>query len=193
MIKPSRFARSATMAVAVACAGALIGSVPAAAQPAKSAAELEALFWRCDYETTQGLLDIGSAEACSNATESLRAIRFQGDFNTMLEWWQQNKDSQHRALRLAAAQAKPAVTTEERIRGMTDADLKRLYLRCAQASEQRRLSTDEITACSVGQDTLLSRVFAGRFEALLAWSNTELISNIDVAQRTDVEPAQAPR
>ena len=118
--------------------------------------------------------------------------RFEGDFNAMLAWWQQNKALEHRALR-AAAGPEPAVTMEDQIRRMSDPDLKRLYLRCAQASEQRPLGQEEIAACSVGQETLLTRVFGGRFEALLAWSDEQLTSAIEVARRTDTEPSQALR
>ncbi|HJW53309.1 MAG TPA: hypothetical protein VJ501_14945 [Burkholderiaceae bacterium] len=180
MITPSRSAGFARIAFA----GALMGGVHASAQAAKSTGELEAVFWRCDYETTQGLLDISGAAVCSSATEALRMARFEGDFNAMLAWWQQNKALEHRALR-AAAGPEPAVTMEDQIRRMSDTDLKRLHLRCAQASEQRRLGQEEIAACSVGQETLLTRVFGGRFEALLVWSAEQLPSAIEVAQNPD--------
>lgn len=120
MITPSRSAGFARAAAAF--AAALIGGVPASAQAARSTAELEAAFWRCDYETTQGLLDIGTAEVCSNATEALRMARFEGDFNAMLAWWQQNKESKHRALRVAGAE--PTVAMEDQIRRMSEKDLR---------------------------------------------------------------------
>ena len=68
MITPSRSAGFARIAAAAAFAGALMGGVHASAQVAKSTGELEAVFWRCDYETTQGLLDISAAAVCSSAT-----------------------------------------------------------------------------------------------------------------------------
>jgi hypothetical protein len=45
----------------------------------------------------------------------------------------------------------------------------------------------------VGQEALLSRVFGGRFEALLVWSDEQLASAIEVAQRKNTEPPQAAR
>ena len=183
MITPSRSAGFARIAAAAAFAGALMGGVHASAQAAKSTGELEAVFWRCDYETTQGLLDISGAAVCSSATEALRMARFEGDFNAMLAWWQQNKASEHRALRVAGAE--PTVAMEDQIRRMSEKELRQLYLRCAQASERRRLGLEDIAVCSVGQEALLTRVFGGRFEALLAWSGEQLASAVEIAQSPD--------
>ncbi|HTN49007.1 MAG TPA: hypothetical protein VMK32_06220 [Burkholderiaceae bacterium] len=193
MIQPSRSAGFAKIAVAVAFAGSLAGGAPASAQEVRGPADLEATFWRCDYDTTQGLLDIGSAEVCSKATEALRIERFHGNFESMLAWWQQNKKAAHRVLQARAAGAEPAVAMEDLVGQMSEADLKRLYLRCAHASEQRRLDPDEIKACSVGWNALLARVFDGSFEAMLAWYEQELRSGIEVAQRTDTADSRASR
>jgi hypothetical protein len=153
---------------------------PAAAAPS---AELEAIFWRCDYQTTQGLIDIGTAEACGKATEALRMARFNGDLDSMLAWWQQNKAAKHGALKSQATAARTELTLEDKIRQMTEIDLRQFYLRCARVAEQRRLAHDEMLACSVGQDALLTRVFGGRFDAMLAWSGDELASGGSNARR----------
>ena len=64
----------------------------AVAAAVQSLAELEAAFWACDHAATvHGILDAGIALACGVATESLRRRKFDGDFEAMLSWWQQNK------------------------------------------------------------------------------------------------------
>jgi hypothetical protein len=60
------------------------------------AADLEEFFWVCDYAATKH----GSvpADMCSTATEELKGRKFSGDFEAMLQWWQENKIAQHRRL-----------------------------------------------------------------------------------------------
>jgi hypothetical protein len=62
-------------------------------------ADLENAFWVCDHAATiRGVLDMGTAVACSAATRDFRLRKFDGDFNAMLSWWQRNKAHQHQLL-----------------------------------------------------------------------------------------------
>jgi hypothetical protein len=62
-------------------------------------ADLEKAFWACDYTASvDGIVDAGMAIQCGIATEDLKLRKFNGDFNTMLSWWQQNKAGGYRAL-----------------------------------------------------------------------------------------------
>jgi hypothetical protein len=62
-------------------------------------ADLEEAFWLCDHATTiYGVLDVGTAVACGEATGDFLLRKFNGDFNAMLSWWQRNKAHQHQLL-----------------------------------------------------------------------------------------------
>ena len=52
---------------------------------------------------------------------------------------------------------------------LTEAELKRFYLKCARASVRGRISGGEIQLCSVGYEQLLQRVFGGNFREFLEW------------------------
>jgi hypothetical protein len=60
--------------------------------------ELEKSFWVCDHAATIGLIDSGTAIACGSLTEVLKQRKFGGDFNVMLTWWRQHKETEHLAL-----------------------------------------------------------------------------------------------
>lgn len=53
--------------------------------------ELERAFWRCDLAASTGLVDPIQATVCSAVTEELRKRKFRGDFERMLQWWQQSR------------------------------------------------------------------------------------------------------
>lgn len=77
------------------------GAAPQSAQVVRSASAsttLESAFWACDHAATRRPLDSGDALACSVATEELKRVRFGGDFDAMLAWWQRSKAAAHRAL-----------------------------------------------------------------------------------------------
>jgi len=95
------------------------------------------------------------------------------------------QDSAHRAQPADRPQSTGTISLEEWIHRMPEIQLRKLYLRCARASEQRRLDGDEMFACSVGQEALLARYFRGDFEALQAWSSKQLASTEETAQRSD--------
>lgn len=86
------------------CAGALAQLRADPAQPAhvvrsaSASTTLESAFWACDHAATRRPLDSGDAVACSVATEELKRVRFGGDFDAMLAWWQRSKAAAHRAL-----------------------------------------------------------------------------------------------
>ena len=86
----------------IGCAAVPDPPAPIAAAPASAAidmAELESVFWTCDYlATTRGVLATPAA-ACRHATESLKRAKFGGSFPALLEWWQENKAAQHARLR----------------------------------------------------------------------------------------------
>ena len=86
------------------CVGALAQSRADPPQPAQfvrsasASTALESAFWACDYAASRRPLDSGDALACSVATEELKRMRFGGDFDAMLAWWQRSKAAAHRAL-----------------------------------------------------------------------------------------------
>jgi hypothetical protein len=58
-------------------------------------AELEKAFWVCDYTATTRGVHAAPIEVCSAVTDQLKREKFGGDFGQMLEWWQQNKPTEH--------------------------------------------------------------------------------------------------
>lgn len=105
-------ARQYGLIVALAGIAAFGGRVCAQEAPGRTAApvelmrvalpELEQAFWICDYTaTTQraGAADIGT---CRSVYEALKERKFDGDFDRLLSWWEQNKPPQHARLRAAA-------------------------------------------------------------------------------------------
>jgi hypothetical protein len=71
------------------------------------------------------------------------------------------------------------------IRQLPEATLKQLFVRCALASERRRLDSEEMVACSVANDVLLKGTFANDFDAMLAWSKRQLASAREQARSPD--------
>jgi hypothetical protein len=68
----------------------------------RTPADLEKAFWICDHAATNHGVDGGAAIACGAITESLKVSKFNGDFDSMLAWWRENKVAQHRALGMAS-------------------------------------------------------------------------------------------
>jgi hypothetical protein len=48
---------------------------------------LQDIFSTCATQSTQGLLDFGSAAVCSFAYEALLSQRFGGSFRELMAWW----------------------------------------------------------------------------------------------------------
>jgi hypothetical protein len=64
-------------------------------------AQLEDIFWTCDYvATTQGVLATPARE-CAAATRELRQVKFGGSFQRLLEWWREHKPAEHGKRRAA--------------------------------------------------------------------------------------------
>jgi hypothetical protein len=61
-------------------------------------AELEQAFWECDYTVTTSGIGLSEGALCADIQEEMKQRRFAGDFHAMLEWWQQNKVAEHRAV-----------------------------------------------------------------------------------------------
>jgi hypothetical protein len=56
------------------------------------------------------------------------------------------------------------------LQAMPEGDLKETYLHCWRESTHRVMGYGEIALCSIVYETVLRRIFAGDFDALLAWS-----------------------
>lgn len=64
-----------------------------------SLADLENAFWFCDYvATTEGVVAAPRA-ACRYVTEEVERRKFDGDFNQFLQWWRDNKATEHARIR----------------------------------------------------------------------------------------------
>ena len=93
-------------------------AAPAAAQVGTGAelrmTELEKAFWACDHAATVGRIDSGTAITCGGLTEALKQRKFNSDFNAMLAWWRQHKETEHLALEAAHRHALARAAVERR-------------------------------------------------------------------------------
>jgi hypothetical protein len=72
---------------------------PAEARPVSAGeVDLEELFWLCDYAATSGMVGTDERVACGAVTDRLKADRFGGDFERMLQWWQANRAGRHQRI-----------------------------------------------------------------------------------------------
>ena len=101
-IKGRRAPWMKTAAAVLTVVGAATWSVPSSAQASLGAAlaleEIERVFWVCDHAATIDRIDPSTAITCSSLTEALKQRKFGGDFNAMLAWWRQHKETRHGAL-----------------------------------------------------------------------------------------------
>jgi hypothetical protein len=88
-------------------AASTVSHAPGAVQ----VAEVERLFWLCDYVATTRGVDSAPVDLCSAATEALKNAKFGGDFMALLGWWRGNKPEAH--ARLAGAEATGSVQRED--------------------------------------------------------------------------------
>jgi hypothetical protein len=98
------------LVAALSCSQALYSAAARAEQPqdvskmlrAKIALfpgeELEKVFWVCDYTATKEGIDSTPMELCSAVFDVVRDLKFGGDFDQLLRWWQQNKQTEHSGL-----------------------------------------------------------------------------------------------
>jgi hypothetical protein len=68
---------------------------------------LEDAFWRCDYVATTHGVGATPVASCGAVFEAFKNVRFDGDFERLLDWWRQNRQREHG--RLAATTGQPAV------------------------------------------------------------------------------------
>jgi hypothetical protein len=108
----------ATIAI-VAAAGEVMaqqGADPAQPQPASSIiqlADVERLFWSCDYVATTRGVDSAPVDVCSAATEELKNMKFGGDFMALLAWWRVSKPAEHARLSRLIGESGAAVQPED--------------------------------------------------------------------------------
>lgn len=57
--------------------------------------ELEDVFWTCDLDAARYGADFGDGSICVKVTERLQREAFDGDFDSMLQWWLDNREAQH--------------------------------------------------------------------------------------------------
>jgi hypothetical protein len=62
---------------------------------ALSPAELEVLYWDCDFSTTQGMLGGSDAANCSFVFEKVKNVTFHGNFAAFMSWWRDHKDAEY--------------------------------------------------------------------------------------------------
>ena len=92
------------------------GPVEAPSPPnaSQDMAELESIFWQCDYAATQSALDAGSAQACVVVHDTLKQRKFNGDYTRMVAWWRQHKGAAHLAQATTAQQPETSLAAAGR-------------------------------------------------------------------------------
>jgi hypothetical protein len=68
-----------------------------AAAVALPPADVEKIWWDCDYASTQAMAGQSEAALCSLAFEKLKADKFKGDFTAFMTWWKANKEREYKA------------------------------------------------------------------------------------------------
>ena len=63
--------------------------------PLGELAQLEELFWDCDYVATTRGIDSTPFRECAYVTRELRRLKFDNSFNRLVEWWRANKPEEH--------------------------------------------------------------------------------------------------
>lgn len=102
--RPSKVLKlaSAALLAALACGSwaQTSGGAPAMQFAAVKLADLETAFWACEYAaTTRGNANV---ENCTAIYSALKERKFGGDFEELLKWWQQNRETAYR--RIAASE-----------------------------------------------------------------------------------------
>lgn len=88
-------------------------SHPEHAPVALELAEVERLFWSCDYVATTRGVDSAPVDLCSAATEALKNTKFGGDFMELLAWWRDSKPAEHARLARLFDESAAAGQTED--------------------------------------------------------------------------------
>lgn len=66
--------------------------------PQIASADLERMFWQCDYVSNTFGVGLQEGAYCFTIYEEVKKRKFGGDFGAMLAWWQQNKSIEYAAL-----------------------------------------------------------------------------------------------
>ena len=74
--------------VALALAAQIAAQLP-------TGAELEKVYWDCDYASITAMLSADDAAVCGTAFEKLKKEKFGGDFSKFMEWWKANKAAEY--------------------------------------------------------------------------------------------------
>jgi hypothetical protein len=77
--------------------GQSAGSI-ALIDPQIPSAELERIFWQCDYVASTFGMGLQEGAYCAVISDAVKRRKFGGDFAAMLAWWQQNKSIEYAAL-----------------------------------------------------------------------------------------------
>lgn len=100
-----------TLALAVALSGYASGATAQqhqetpviAADPASltgaSLADLEHVFWACDYTASAFGPAHVDVDLCQGTYDALKQRKFGGEFERLLAWWEHNKPVQHERMR----------------------------------------------------------------------------------------------
>ncbi len=108
----------ASFAIAAATCDVMAQEYPAPSEAehapvALQLAEVERLFWSCDYVATTRGVDSAPVDVCSAATEELKNAKFGGDFMALLEWWRGNKPREHARLARLTGESATSGQTED--------------------------------------------------------------------------------
>jgi hypothetical protein len=96
-----------TFAVISACRGVAFAQDEIASSPtletqaAQRISDLEKAFWICDYTATTHGLERTPLAMCAAVTDELKLTKFDGDFDELVEWWQQKKMAEFEKLAVA--------------------------------------------------------------------------------------------
>ena len=60
-------------------------------------AEVESVFWHCDFAATRGGVGAEAGAVCATITDELFRRRFLGDYSDFVAWWHANKQVQRAA------------------------------------------------------------------------------------------------
>ena len=69
-----------------------------------SAEDLERAFWVCDYVASTHGMQFVSMDLCVAITDLIKMEKFDGDYDEMVRWWQEQKPAEHLRLRLEEGQ-----------------------------------------------------------------------------------------
>ena len=62
-----------------------------------TSADLERVFWECDYVATTRGMGLEEGAYCADIYDKMKRTKFGGDFHAMLAWWQRSKAPEHAA------------------------------------------------------------------------------------------------